>query len=321
MPVSRSRTSRSASFSSLLRPRYSTRTLLDLVDRRGRRGSCERGVLECLGVHGSAEVTNGPCLVSLHEALEARSRRRTAASDDVTPLDERLRGLRVDLRRVGGGHDGGRRLLRRARREAEGPVVELAVGTGRIAIPIAERTARRVIGHRPLAGDARASHESVPPRRASSSELREATARPRARRAGDGLVTCPYRRAARTCRPGADRRRVFERVSRSAPSPGGRFAWNAFVFDHRHAAERGREQCATDEPRAPPRRQLDAPGGQPRRHHARGRTARSRCWWVTRSEWDGLSTSPARDRGALRLVRPRPSTTEPRVRLGRPQAG
>ena len=32
--------------------------LLDLVDRRGRLGSCERGVLECLGVHGSAEVTN-----------------------------------------------------------------------------------------------------------------------------------------------------------------------------------------------------------------------------------------------------------------------
>ena len=30
--------------------------------------------------------------------------------------------------------------------EAEGPVVELAVGTGRIAIPIAERTSRRVIG-------------------------------------------------------------------------------------------------------------------------------------------------------------------------------
>ena len=34
--------------------------LLDLVDRRGRVGSCERGVLECLGVHGSAEVTNVP---------------------------------------------------------------------------------------------------------------------------------------------------------------------------------------------------------------------------------------------------------------------
>ncbi len=32
--------------------------LLDLVDRRCRLGSGERGVLECLGVHGSAEVTN-----------------------------------------------------------------------------------------------------------------------------------------------------------------------------------------------------------------------------------------------------------------------
>ena len=34
--------------------------VLDLVDRRGRLGSCEGGVLECLGVHGSAEVTNVP---------------------------------------------------------------------------------------------------------------------------------------------------------------------------------------------------------------------------------------------------------------------
>jgi hypothetical protein len=34
--------------------------LLDLVDRRGRLGSPKCGVLECLGVHGSAEVTNGP---------------------------------------------------------------------------------------------------------------------------------------------------------------------------------------------------------------------------------------------------------------------
>ena len=34
--------------------------VLDLIDRRGRGGSCERGFLECLGVHGSAEVTNVP---------------------------------------------------------------------------------------------------------------------------------------------------------------------------------------------------------------------------------------------------------------------
>ena len=31
---------------------------LDLVDRRGRLEGCERVFLECLGVHGSAEVTN-----------------------------------------------------------------------------------------------------------------------------------------------------------------------------------------------------------------------------------------------------------------------
>ena len=50
--------------------------VLDLVDRRGRLDSCERGVLECLGVHGSAEVTNVP-------------------SACLNRLDERLRGLRA----------------------------------------------------------------------------------------------------------------------------------------------------------------------------------------------------------------------------------
>jgi ubiquinone/menaquinone biosynthesis C-methylase UbiE len=31
-------------------------------------------------------------------------------------------------------------------READGPIVELAVGTGRVAIPVARETGRRVIG-------------------------------------------------------------------------------------------------------------------------------------------------------------------------------
>ena len=34
--------------------------LLDLVGGGGRIDSCEAGVLECLGVHGSAEVTEPP---------------------------------------------------------------------------------------------------------------------------------------------------------------------------------------------------------------------------------------------------------------------
>ena len=31
-------------------------------------------------------------------------------------------------------------------READGPLVELAVGTGRVAIPVAQATGRRVLG-------------------------------------------------------------------------------------------------------------------------------------------------------------------------------
>src|SRR5262245_27195547 len=41
-----------------LAPEVLDADLLDLVDRRRRFGSRERGVLECWGVHGSAEVTN-----------------------------------------------------------------------------------------------------------------------------------------------------------------------------------------------------------------------------------------------------------------------
>ena len=39
--------------------------------------------------------------------------------------------------------------------EAEGPVVELAVGTGRVAIPVAELTGQAHPRHRLLSGDAR----------------------------------------------------------------------------------------------------------------------------------------------------------------------
>ncbi len=54
--------------------------VLDLLDRRGRLGSCERGVLECLGVHGSAEVTNVPVELS---SLRGRANCRSPERSDV----------------------------------------------------------------------------------------------------------------------------------------------------------------------------------------------------------------------------------------------
>jgi Methyltransferase domain len=49
-----------------------------------------------------------------------------------------------------------------------------------------------------------------------------------------GLIYCPFRSLLHLA-TWADRRRVFERVATSL-RPGGRFAWNAFAFDHHVAA-------------------------------------------------------------------------------------
>jgi hypothetical protein len=48
------------------------------------------------------------------------------------------------------------------------------------------------------------------------------------------LIYCPFR-ALLHLPTWADRRRTFERVAASL-RPGGRFAWNAFTFDHQIAA-------------------------------------------------------------------------------------
>jgi hypothetical protein len=48
------------------------------------------------------------------------------------------------------------------------------------------------------------------------------------------LIYCPFRSLLHLA-TWADRRRTFERVAASL-RPGGRFAWNAFAFDHQIAA-------------------------------------------------------------------------------------
>ena len=164
---------------------------------------------------------------------------------------------------------------------ADGPLVELAVGNGRVAIPVAKATGRRVVG-------------------IDTSPLMLAQARDRARAAGveldlrqgdmrdlaldepAALVYCPFR-ALLHLPTWADRRRTFERVA-ACLRPGGRFAWNAFAFDHRVAAR------------------LDGglPQEEPVPHTVRYAVAdnridltledgaRSSLWWATRNEWLGL---------------------------------
>ena len=165
-------------------------------------------------------------------------------------------------------------------REAEGPIIELAAGSGRISIPIAERTDKHVIGI-----DLSTAMLDVARARAAETgvelELREGDMRDLDYDHATDLVICPYR-ALLHLPTWADRRNVFERVAR-ALRPGGRFAWNAFVFDHRIAAES--DGVWEDEPL----RHLTsyAPGDNRVDITIEGVPSLS-LWWVTRSEWEGL---------------------------------
>src|ERR671936_96900 len=118
--------------------------------------------------------------------------------------------------------------------EADGPLVELAIGNGRVAIPVAQATGKRVIG-------VDSSPAMLAQARARAAEagveldLREGDMKDLALDEPAALVYCPFR-ALLHLPTWADRRRTFERVAQSL-QPGGRSAGNAFVFDLHSAAE------------------------------------------------------------------------------------
>src|SRR5437870_12261932 len=118
-------------------------------------------------------------------------------------------------------------------RDAGGPLVELAIGNGRVAIPVAQATGRRVIGidsspSMLAQARARAAKASV------QLDLREGDMRDLALEEPAALIYCPFR-ALLHLPTWADRRRTFERVAASLAS-GGRFAFNVFAFSGEVAA-------------------------------------------------------------------------------------
>jgi SAM-dependent methyltransferase len=165
-------------------------------------------------------------------------------------------------------------------READGPLVELAVGNGRVAIPIAQATGRPIIG----LDTSPAMLEQARVRAAEAGvelDLRQADMRDLVLDEPAALIYCPFRSLLHL--PSwADRRRTFERVAASL-RPGGRFAWNAFAFDHRIAAQFDGKH-------------LEEPFG----HTFRYATSDNRIditldgggvsslWWATKNEWLGL---------------------------------
>jgi len=161
--------------------------------------------------------------------------------------------------------------------EADGPVVELAVGTGRVAIPVAQATGRTVIGidsSPAMLEQARAAGGDV-------LDLRLADMRELELEEPAALVYCPYR-ALLHLPTWADRRLVFERVAASL-SPGGRFAWNAFAIDHAIAARL--DGMRQEEP-VPHTLRYSVGDGRIDIVLDSGDT--SSLWWATKNEWLGL---------------------------------
>jgi SAM-dependent methyltransferase len=165
-------------------------------------------------------------------------------------------------------------------RQAVGPLIELAAGNGRVAIPVAQATGRPVIG----IDTAPVMLEQARAKAAAAGvtlDLRVGDMRELAFAEPAGLIYCPFR-ALLHLPTWADRRRTFERVAASL-GPEGRFAWNAFAFDHHIAARLdGQHQ--------------DAPVGHTMRYRVgdnridltldEGGT--SSLWWATKNEWLGL---------------------------------
>ncbi|WP_410875716.1 class I SAM-dependent methyltransferase [Nocardia sp. A7] len=163
---------------------------------------------------------------------------------------------------------------------ADGPLVELAIGNGRVAIPVSQATGRPVIGvdtsPRMLEqAMARAAEADV------RLDLREADMRDLRLDQPAALIYCPFR-ALQHLNTWADRRRVFERVA-ACLRPGGRFAWNAFAFDHNTAARLDGTRQLEPVPHT-----IRYAVGDNRIDLVRDDGAVSSLWWATKNEWLGL---------------------------------
>lgn len=166
-------------------------------------------------------------------------------------------------------------------RQADGALVELGVGNGRVAIPVAEATGKAVLGidiSPAMLAQARANAEEA----GVELELREGDMRELALDEPAALIYCPAR-ALMHLPTWADRRRTFERIA-AALEPGGCFAWNAFVFNP-HIAGKLDGHWQDD---APVRHRVDYVPADARIDLTLEDGSTIPLYWSTRAEWEGL---------------------------------
>ena len=164
-------------------------------------------------------------------------------------------------------------------READGPIVELMVGSGRVAIEVVRQSGKPVLGidsSPAMLEIARERSLGLP------LELRLGDVRELELEEPAALIYVPYRSLLHL-HGWHEKRQVFERIAASL-RPGGRFAFNAFVFSHRIAA---RLDGTTQDNNGVVHTLRYAPADN-RIDITRDDGATIRLWWATKSEWEGL---------------------------------
>ena len=291
MPVSRSRTSRSASFSSLFRPRNRTRSILERVGGVSRLDRAQSLVLERLGVH--PPTVPSAFVTSRYDPFAAVYDSWAADMTEDVPFYVEL-----------------------ARQAPDGPIVELAVGNGRVAIPVALETGRRVIGVDVTRRRCSRRRVCGPSRRAPTSSSARVTCATSRSTSRPSLVYCPFRALLHLphgTTNGASSSAWRRASSREAASPGTRSASTT-------RSRRGSTGTTVD--RAGSAHDPKAPGDN--RVDIDARSGRHDLALVGDEVGVGRADRRGRARGggALWLVRPAAvRRREPGVRVGDTQAG
>jgi SAM-dependent methyltransferase len=167
-----------------------------------------------------------------------------------------------------------------AREAPEGLIVELAVGDGRVAIPVAEATGRRVVGIDTSPTMLQRARERAQ-QAGVELDLREGDMSELDLDEPAALIYCPFR-ALFHLPTWADRRRLFERVAASLRRDG-RFVWDTWAFDHHFAAQ---DDGARHERPVP--HTVHYAVGDNRLDIVLENGSKSSMCWATKNEWLGL---------------------------------